>query len=515
MPRNHVRRPAALSLRQVVTKRRCHWYVDSINGSDAQSGKSPSQAFRTIAALAAVFAEGQRVGLARGSHWREMLTLPGDGCRVEAYGAGELPLLDASGEIAGASWSKTAGYTNIYEYHATIATASANNFCNLWEDDVQMTYYTSLANLDAAGTLPGFYLADMNTTTPMLYIHASGADKNPATNGKVYAFAARPAGVQTSDSLHSSKLVGIWARRGYQKDGTISLGLSSTLIGCRVSDGGQYSVFIRDGCTLESCSILDGHHGTANIYQILYNQNTPSGLGLRVLNCTLGWRSASAPRLASCAVITGHSNVSGTFGTLRVEGCAIGHTAWFFADPRALSAIVSRHNTLQSAQYGYVTPTLTGTGSAIACTVDGDTWLGCKANCRVASVGALLNLTITNLTATLDGVMSTAYFYVTGGSLTMTDSHLNITQTSYYMAVVYCSSASAALALLRNSIRMASINYPFYQWTAGASGMTWASDYNTFDYATQFQMSIFGTTYTSLASYQAAVAPRDANSTGV
>ncbi|HVX66117.1 MAG TPA: hypothetical protein VHA11_05935, partial [Bryobacteraceae bacterium] len=88
------------------------WYVDSVLGDDANSGTGPQSALRTIAALEARIAEGDRVGLARGSAWREQFTLPAGRVEVVAYGTGAKPLLDCSDPVGAEAWSQAPGYQN-------------------------------------------------------------------------------------------------------------------------------------------------------------------------------------------------------------------------------------------------------------------------------------------------------------------------------------------------------------------------------------------------------------------
>ena len=64
------------------------WYADSVNGDDNATGKSSAQALKTIAALLSKpITAGQRIGLRRGSTWREELIIPANNIEVYAYGS--------------------------------------------------------------------------------------------------------------------------------------------------------------------------------------------------------------------------------------------------------------------------------------------------------------------------------------------------------------------------------------------------------------------------------------------
>ena len=91
------------------------WYVDSVRGSDANTGTSAAAPLQTLAALMGkTITAGQRVGLKRGSVWREQLTIPSAGGSLTApivydtYGSGPRPKIIASDVIPG-PWAVHAG----------------------------------------------------------------------------------------------------------------------------------------------------------------------------------------------------------------------------------------------------------------------------------------------------------------------------------------------------------------------------------------------------------------------
>ena len=125
------------------------WYVDSVNGNDTNSGKSPATAFRTISAATSHLGAGDSIGLARGSQWREQFTLPAANIMVGAYGSGNRPLLDASDAIATGDWSKTAGSTVTYQASEPHDIATGKTFIRVWENGALLKYQTSVALVDA------------------------------------------------------------------------------------------------------------------------------------------------------------------------------------------------------------------------------------------------------------------------------------------------------------------------------------------------------------------------------
>jgi hypothetical protein len=70
------------------------WYVNSVGGNDANTGKSQGQALQTITTLLSKsITAGQRIGLARGSTFRETLTVPVSSLTINGYGSGGAPII--------------------------------------------------------------------------------------------------------------------------------------------------------------------------------------------------------------------------------------------------------------------------------------------------------------------------------------------------------------------------------------------------------------------------------------
>lgn len=124
------------------------WFVDSINGNDANTGRNPSQAFQTIGQLESVLAAGETVGFARDSHWREQWDVAIDNVTAIAYGEGERPLFDASDLISPGDWSKTGGLVNVYECTKTPEWGSTN-WVNVFEDNAFLIRVADTATCDA------------------------------------------------------------------------------------------------------------------------------------------------------------------------------------------------------------------------------------------------------------------------------------------------------------------------------------------------------------------------------
>ena len=238
------------------------WYVNSVSGNDANSGRSAGAALRTIAAVLPRIGPGDSVGLARGSCWREQFTVPADRVQVIAYGAGNPPLLDCSDPIASAAWSKTPAATSVYQTSVTHDVAIGKTFIACWENGAELQWKTSVADVDAT---PGSYtLADTTWSPPSpvtLYVHASDGSI-PALNGKLYEYSSRSNGL-TASGRTGCLIEGIQTRRNLHNDGSLILGPSTTAINCLATDGQYHNVFVSPGCRLTNVVASGAYHPSA------------------------------------------------------------------------------------------------------------------------------------------------------------------------------------------------------------------------------------------------------------
>src|SRR5262249_10913068 len=101
------------------------YYVDPA-GSDNDAGTSEAAAWKTLGRVnRASFAPGDRVLLKRGGVWREQLNLPSSGqpgqpILVDAYGAGDAPVISGADLVPVAAW-KACGACQRYVWAAPVA----------------------------------------------------------------------------------------------------------------------------------------------------------------------------------------------------------------------------------------------------------------------------------------------------------------------------------------------------------------------------------------------------------
>jgi hypothetical protein len=104
-------------------------FVDSVNGSDANSGTTPALAKATLNGVTQ--RSGLRVGLARGSIFRESWTITSAGVSVGVYGSGNAPrlsnsVLHTSGWtlVSGTEYKKVIGYTALNAFQVSGSTVT-------------------------------------------------------------------------------------------------------------------------------------------------------------------------------------------------------------------------------------------------------------------------------------------------------------------------------------------------------------------------------------------------------
>lgn len=168
------------------------WFVDSALGDDSDTGRNHRRPMRTVAAAAQRANSADRVRLCRGRTWREELTGYSRGITLESYGDDEpRPKIDGRDIAQNAAFSKTDGFTNVYQISWThnFNEGGGTNKHRAWEDGTMMTRAASQAACDATA---GTFWADTPSSggPDLIYVHPSGST-DPTSDGKEYSFSAR------------------------------------------------------------------------------------------------------------------------------------------------------------------------------------------------------------------------------------------------------------------------------------------------------------------------------------
>lgn len=253
-------------------------YVDSVRGSDANDGRSSATPLKTIAALKPLVRNGDEIWLAAGSHWREELDLFGfRGVHVRRYGFGARPILDGADIVPNGNFSKTGGYTNVYQTSVMHGMSGTIRTFSVWENGVRLIRATSIANCDAT---PGsFYAPAVGASPQTIHVHATGGG-NPSGNGRLYEVSLRTLGLRGAFPGH---IIGIHTRRTCWDHG--SLFSFDYAYDCLAEDGTKHN-FWNEGLA-EKCIAWKGEKlpgaGSSTLF-ISYRDDATGG-SARYVDC--------------------------------------------------------------------------------------------------------------------------------------------------------------------------------------------------------------------------------------
>lgn len=471
------------------------WFVDSVGGSDSNTGKSTDQAFQTIAKLLTVLQGGQSVGLAKGSHWREQLTLSNSSNSISAYGTGANPILDAADIITG--WSKTGGLTNVYEKSIVTAPALGEQFINVWENDVPLRRVANTATCDStAGST--YVTAESGTVT--VYIHPAASD-DPTTNGKTYEVSCRNAGLYATTTGHT--ITGITTQKNQSASGSLVVSRSSTITDCICKMGSKHNIYVSDGCVLNNVRCIDQYYNN-QCTLFVHNESTPAGLGITYNNC-----SASRP---NTALITGnslgtgfygHKNTSGSFGTVTYNNCSVEDCYTGF-DGQDSNFVYNDCTNLDS-----INCFLVASGAGVSTyQIHGGTF-ACASSVLLVQGAGNAAITIDDGASLSDPTSNSQAINIQVPNITLNLSHCTIVSKYGYVAT----NGAATGCILTVDHLDSTVGYSWAgQQNTVAGTVAYTGDYNI--YRTSEINVVNGSTYATLAALRAAL-NQDLNSTFV
>jgi hypothetical protein len=144
------------------------YYVDSVNGNDANNGTSKASAFQSLSSVP-LLTTGQSVGLACGSYWRGyLLDVNSSGNIIfGSYGTGAPPVMDGAVVVTG--WTQNGTYSDIYQVSFTRdnTNPTTTELLGLWIDGIRPRFASSLADLEANG---GWYADSRISLTTNVYV---------------------------------------------------------------------------------------------------------------------------------------------------------------------------------------------------------------------------------------------------------------------------------------------------------------------------------------------------------
>ncbi len=348
--------------------------VDQANGSDSNPGTA-AHPFQNLTAIPTLTA-GQSVGLACESppaHWRQQISQIGNSSAnliFTGYGSctsiaqiitgatSNLPIIDGA-DIISTGWTKTGGYTNVYNTNSalTFGTAcggantnynggvgcgsgppyhSSNAFENVWEDDGStktggklMVWENSIANVDA--TACSYYVPNLITTgssdgywaippSGVMYIHGCNAGAlNPSTNGYTYDYSNRQYNIGVGGTGITFEY--FEGRKANWGDGPIVATANnghntfSNLIGRQFSEDALQA---SGGSTITNCLFIDGYFPGSTGFggsMIIFNDAPATGLNSTVTN-NIFQQDQNIPGNNASSVMITQVESGGTEGTL-------------------------------------------------------------------------------------------------------------------------------------------------------------------------------------------------------
>lgn len=474
----------------------CDWYVDSVNGSDSNTGLAPNIAFATIAKVMTVLTAGDVIGLVRGSTWHEQLTIAVNNVKVIAVGNGLPPVFEGADVVANASFTKTGGYTNIYQVTVTTNyTASEPQFVRVWEDSVGLPITATLAALDT--TPRAYFVATHDAVSVTVYVHASSSADITA-NGRLYEISKRTSGVY---SFFASGTVvdGVTCRRPCGNGGAIKVGAFSTVANCISEDGNKHNFYARRGTNYYNCLARDAYFNDQATAFVL-NDDTPNGETSNYDSCVV-----LMPLYTSYMTgFYGHHNVSGSFGKVTYSNCKTTNCASGWALSDATSAEY-RNCYGTNNRYDFAL-TNAGTFSII-----GGEYISIYAG------SAMINNTVNACTIIVSSVLSDKSDLQNGHVFSGVASTVSIVNCKFiarktnatFQIGTYMSVTGGSLYLRNNRYEAPNLAAgPYFIFCASTT--TLDSDYNSFARANMYA-NVNGGNYATIADYQTATG-QDAHS---
>jgi hypothetical protein len=251
------------------------YYVSKQLGDDNNTGRSENDPFKTFAKVVSVVENGDFVYIRSGETFYESLQFSNsiDSITVTSYGAGRYPIINGADIIT--SWSKTGGYTNIYEADVTTENVDEDEH-PVYENNETLISATSLANLDATA---GAYFATINSPTSVtIYLHTTDSD-NPSSNGNVYEVPVRDV-LEAGDHVRFSRIHGVKSLNRAGMASTYRYGEKRELI---VEDGTGHNE-INAGGIIEGVTALNAKLQAASTFFVSYDA-TPQSLRATYNHC--------------------------------------------------------------------------------------------------------------------------------------------------------------------------------------------------------------------------------------
>ncbi len=312
-------------------------YVDSVGGSDSNSGGSVYEPLASLAvARTAILAKGPGASLAlkRGSHWRESLDFTGvPNLKISSYGTtGPQPVIDGADIVT--NWSATPAQSTVYQ--ATVLHDTPNNTYRLtvYEDGLLLT---RVADIAIAQSTPGSFVdkkgSDGSPVT--VYIHPKDSG-NPTTSGKTYEVSVRTFGLVAGEG---STINGVHTQRVTDNNGSLNMVNvpASTIRKTLAAWGTKHNIGIGSGSVSDSVTYAADpptSYEPSNTALVAYQANIPPNTSYLFERVGCLQPEGIGP---GGAVATAHSSDDTLFGSGTFRQCWV-KGRLFFGAPGSTSS---------------------------------------------------------------------------------------------------------------------------------------------------------------------------------
>lgn len=492
------------------------WYVNG-NLLASGNGRSLNGGFTTIAEGIAAAGAGATIWiepLYDGNPYRESLSISLSGIKV--YSSGIYTHADGGGtwsggarisgaEIVSSFTQAAAPNTNVFTVAVTVE-IGLTQFVNYYEDELNLMRVADIAACQAA---PGSYYVSGESGSITIGFQPSDSS-DPNSNGKVYEYTKRIRAIYSNAA--GCLIQGLSGEKALGDSGSISLqGAGCSALHFRALNGGSHT-FQQNPTGGAVCmyGLVSGGYDTTSGTLINYNADVFASEDFTVQQLTVQHDSVSAAGYSAISGINGHQNTSGSLNSITMTDIVFRNLNIPISGCQDCD-IVNLDIICIDCKYGNISVA----GQTVNLT--GGLWSSTTSGQRAINVTAALTLIASNFVIEQNGITDLGMVTISGAAtVELTDIDLIENLAAGTRVGIYCSNAGASLTTRRLDFNKTGQNWSNQlQFTAGASGMTTDMDLNAYKLPTASwnKFSIFGTSYADFSSYQAAVAPNDANST--
>jgi hypothetical protein len=492
----------------------CHWYVDSVNGSDSNSGLSPTTAYQTITKLNTVtLIANDSICLAAGSRWQNQMHTPNSvsGLQIYAYNpvvnglpqTGTIPDIDVSANAANASFTLTGGCTNTYQITVSpvFGSVSGGDFVNARENDVTLPRHSLTSGcLDTVTGGAYFPSSDSGPGSHAITLYIIATDNSDViTNGKTYKYTSQEYGLNWL-GITNAVVANIRCENNLGIDGCAGFGANANLYNLQAWHGNKHSIYCQSGCNGTGLLAYGTYYNSASTMIIVADTNAVS-TGVSCTNCITEMPPSES---AWSSLVEGfglHAVSSGNFGVVTLTNfMAIGIGTGTAAGDATQSNFTNVYCTNTQICLAPGTSS-NGNYSGGSASVNGMWVLGGNYAIQPTATGTVLVANNVHFTTSNSGA---ALYYVpatiAAATLTLTSSGIDAGAPWYCVEGV---STTFTLILggspgTGNNCGKASISY--VKTLAGTAVM----DYNNYLPGTSANWIVAGITYASWAALQAA-----------